>query len=123
MQNVIFYTLLVFLSLAIGLVGNGALVFFLPLLLFTGYGLKDAVAITLLVSVIPTNIISAWMYYEQSNINLLSIISIVIVMVIGSTIGAWIGSKNLVPERFIRYVYTLMVVCLAVYLVIKINDV
>ena len=87
-------------GLSMGIVGVGAGMLTIPLLIYTGLTMKQSVGISLIMQLLPQSLPGVIMYYKNGAINL-SIILIAMFVVIGSLVGIYMGSY-LVHNDFVN---------------------
>lgn len=87
-------------GLSMGIVGVGAGMLTIPLLIYTGLTMKQSVGISLIMQLLPQSLPGVIMYYKNGAINL-SVILIAMFVVIGSLVGIYMGSY-LVHNDFVN---------------------
>lgn len=108
LQYLIYFLIGTISGLSMGIVGVGAGMLTIPLLIYTGLTMKESVGISLIMQLLPQSLPGVIMYYKNSAINL-SIILIAMFVVIGSLVGIYIGSY-LVHNDFVnlKSMYTIL---------------
>jgi uncharacterized protein len=95
----------------IGLMGIGAGVIMIPLLISTGLSIKNAVAIGLFLQVIPQTLPAIYMHYKNKTLPL----KIAIIVTISSIFGIILGTKFLINEIIpLFYIYLLLSILLLI---------
>jgi uncharacterized protein len=94
------YLLIGILSgVSMGIIGVGAGMLTIPLLLYTGLSVQEAVATSLIIQLLPQSLPGVMLYWNKKVINL-KLIIISAFLLIGSLIGIYIGSylvtKNII---------------------------
>lgn len=86
----------------VGIIGVGAGLITIPALIYAGCTIKQAVAVSLIIQMIPQTIPAVYLNYSN-NIIKKSIIYITILIlcgsIIGTTIGAYINTKHLISNQ------------------------
>ena len=118
--DIVVYLLIgTFTGITIGLVGIGAGILFIPLLVSYGIPVKAAVAVGLALQVVPQSLPGLYLYYKKGLVN----IPVIIWCIIGSTIGIFIGSylstKGYISELWIYRILFFIVLFTAIYIGIK----
>ena len=93
---------------SMGIVGVGAGMLTIPLLIYSGLTMKQSVGISLIMQLLPQSLPGVIMYYKNGAINL-SVILIAMFVVIGSLVGIYMGSY-LVHNDFVnlKSMYTIL---------------
>lgn len=91
-----FYVLIYFLigtlsGVSMGIIGVGAGMITIPLLIYTGLNIKQAVGISLIMQLLPQSLPGVMMYYKNGYIDT-SLIIIALIVVLGSLLGIFTGS-------------------------------
>jgi len=87
-------------GISMGIVGVGAGMLTIPLLIYTGLTIKESVGISLIMQLLPQSLPGVIMYYKNGAINLPTII-IAMFVVIGSLVGIYFGAF-LVHNNFVN---------------------
>jgi len=77
-------------GISMGVVGMGAGILTIPFLIYTGLELKQAVAIALIIQLLPQSLPGVYSFYKKGYINY-SILFISLLVLIGSLVGIQIG--------------------------------
>ncbi len=87
----IIYLIIGFISgISMGIVGVGAGILTIPFLIYTGLQLKQAVAIALIIQLLPQSLPGVYSFYKKGYINY-TILFISLLVLIGSLIGIQLG--------------------------------
>lgn len=91
-----FYVLIYFLigtlsGVSMGIIGVGAGMVTIPLLIYTGLNIKQAVGISLIMQLLPQSLPGVMMYYKNRYIDTY-LITIAMIVVLGSLFGIFTGS-------------------------------
>jgi len=91
-------------GLFLGMVGIGAALFTIPVLIMTGLTINEATIVALIIQLLPQTIPGIIMYYNQKMIKL-DIVYISLLILIGSFFGVYLGTtltlKNYISKRFL----------------------
>lgn len=99
--QIILYFLIGALSgISMGIVGVGAGMLTVPLLIYSGLTLQESVGISLIMQLLPQSLPGVILYYNKGSITYLTII-IALFVVFGSLLGIYLGSY-LVNNNFIN---------------------
>jgi len=98
-------------GVSIGIIGIGAGVLLMPMLVFLGVPIKSSVAIGLALQLVPQSFPGLWLYYKNGHLN----IKIALLVIFGSLIGTTYGSY-LVNYKFIdeNHIYILLFIMLLI---------
>lgn len=78
-------------GVSMGIIGVGAGIITIPLLIYTGLNIKHAVGISLIMQLLPQSLPGVMLYYKNGYIDTSSI-TISMIIVLGSLLGIFIGS-------------------------------
>mgnify|MGYP006107406935 CR=1 FL=1 len=109
-MNPLIYILIgIFSGINMGIVGIGAGILLIPLLVSTGVSIQTAVATGLVLQMVPQSLPGVWLYYKRGFLDWW----LSLYIIIGSTIGIYIGAY-LVNNDFIggKTIYKLLFVIL-----------
>ena len=87
-------------GLSMGIVGVGAGMLTIPLLIYTGLTIKQSVGISLIMQLLPQSLPGVMLYYKKGAINIPTIL-IAMFVVLGSLVGIYVGSY-LVHHNYIN---------------------
>ena len=87
-------------GLSMGIVGVGAGMLTIPLLIYTGLTIKQSVGISLIMQLLPQSLPGVMLYYKKGAINNPTIL-IAMFVVLGSLVGIYVGSY-LVHHNYIN---------------------
>ena len=91
-------------GLFLGMVGIGAALFTIPVLIMTGLTINESTIVALIIQLLPQTIPGIIMYYNQKMIKL-DIVYISLLILIGSFFGVYLGTtltlKNYISKRFL----------------------
>jgi len=106
-------------GITIGLVGIGAGVIMIPLLIHNGMTIRQAVASGLVLQLVPQSIFGVIEYYKKGDVKIYETIMIII----GSTLGIYIGSilstRNYISEQNIYLLLSIILIITGTYMFFK----
>ena len=106
-------------GITIGLVGIGAGVIMIPLLIYNGMTIKQAVAAGLVLQLVPQSIFGVIEYYKAGDVKIYETIMIII----GSTLGIYLGSilstRNYISEQNIYLLLSIILIITGFYIFFK----
>jgi uncharacterized protein len=88
-------------GITIGLVGIGAGVIMIPLLVSSGLTIQQAVAIGLVLQAVPQSLPGVYLHYKNNTLPIRTSIFVVIGSLIGITIGTVILTKRMIPDKYL----------------------
>ena len=107
----IIYALIGILSgISMGIIGIGAGVITLPLLLATGMNIKKAVGCILLMQLLPQSLAGVLIYHNDKNIEYTSAFIVILGSVIGIIIGAYMVSNDIISETLTYKLLTIIMI-------------
>ena len=111
----IIYALIGMLAgISMGIIGIGAGVITLPLLLATGMNIKKAVGCILLMQLLPQSLAGVLIYHKDKNIDYTSSLIVISGSVLGIIIGAYMVSSNIISESFTYKLLTIVLICTSI---------
>ena len=111
----IIYALIGMLAgISMGIIGIGAGVITLPLLLATGMNIKKAVGCILLMQLLPQSLAGVLIYHKDKNIEYTSSLIVIAGSVLGIIIGAYMVSSNIISESFTYKLLTIVLICTSI---------
>ena len=119
----ILYLIIGLLSgLFLGMIGIGAGLFTIPILIMTGLTINEAVITALIIQLLPQTIPGVIMYYNEKMIKL-DIVYISLIILIGSFFGVYLGTtltlKNYISKRFLYRFLVITLLISALYISYK----
>jgi uncharacterized protein len=107
----IIYALIGILAgISMGIIGIGAGVITLPLLLATGMNIKKAVGCILLMQLLPQSLAGVLIYHKDKNIDYTSSLIVILGSVLGIIIGAYMVSSNIISETLTYKLLTIVLI-------------
>ena len=111
----IIYALIGILAgISMGIIGIGAGVITLPLLLATGMNIKKAVGCILLMQLLPQSLAGVLIYHKDKNIDYTSSFIVIAGSVLGIIIGAYMVSLNIISESLTYKLLTIVLICTSI---------
>ena len=112
----------------VGIVGIGAGVILMPMLLAYGFTLTQAVAAGLFLQVVPQSLPGLWVYWKHGEVRMWECIVLAVASALGMLGGAWMANKGWLSKRTLYWIlFTLMALSTAYvfcrYLWLGIGDV
>lgn len=102
-----------------GIIGVGAGMITIPLLIYTGLSVKQSVAISLIMQLLPQSLPGVLMYYNENYITY-KILFISLFIVLGSFVGIYLGSylvlEKLVNEDISYIILSLLLILSGIYI-------
>ena len=123
MLTIISYICIGILSgISMGVIGIGAGLITIPLLIYSGLTIQQAVSIGLIIQIIPQTLPATIIYYRNGVINkfiLWITFFIIIGNIIGTSLGAYLVTYNYLSKKII-YRFLIMIVFISnIYLYVK----
>lgn len=103
-------------GLLLGTTGVGAGAVMLGLLILIGFTIKQAIASSLLIQLIPITIVAVYLYHKEGHLRIKDTLWIAVFAFIGTTIGAWVVSKNWVKAGYIELMVGTLTIALGIYM-------
>ena len=99
-RMIIYFLIGALSGISMGIVGVGAGMLTIPLLIYTGLTLQESVGISLIMQLLPQSLPGVMLYYNNGQITYITAI-IALFVVIGSLLGIYLGSY-LVNNNYIN---------------------
>lgn len=99
-QMIIYFLIGALSGISMGIVGVGAGMLTIPLLIYSGLTLQESVGISLIMQLLPQSLPGVMLYYNNGKITYITTI-IALFIVIGSLLGIYLGSY-LVNNHYIN---------------------
>ena len=106
----------VFSGYFIGLVGIGAGVVMIPLLLYNGFTIQQAVASGLFLQLVPQTLPSLYMYYKTNHFLLWESVALAVGSLIGTCIGSYCATKGYITQKQLYIILCALLMVTAVYI-------
>ena len=114
MITLLAYTLVV--SIITGIFGIGTGLLLVPVLLHFNFTFQQAIAISLLLQTIPNSFPGVYMYWKEGQLPVKTGLLIAFMAGIGIFIGSYIGSKKLIPQKYLNRSFVAIAFIIATYL-------
>ena len=104
---------------SMGIIGVGSGLLTIPALVFTGLSLQQSVGISLIIQLLPQSFPGAYMYYKKGHVNkkILLITAIVLIgSLVGTTIGAYLVTKDYISQQFTYRILTVLLFISSLYI-------
>ena len=105
-----------FVGVLTGMIGIGGGVIILPVLVFFGFSIPEAVAISLFINMLPNALPGVILYYNSGHLRLKPALIISLATCIGICIGSWIGVNKKIPDIYTYRIFTLIIFLLSLYM-------
>lgn len=102
-------------GLSMGIIGIGAGIITIPLLVLSGLNLRTAVGCSLVMQLLPQTLPAVMIYHEKKYINYYFSILVVLGSLLGTYLGAYLVSNNYISEEFSHKVIAILLVIITVY--------
>lgn len=102
-----------------GIIGMGAGVITVPLLVYTGMNIRNAVGASLLMQLLPQSIAGVWLYHTRGYIDYIPSLWLIFGSFVGILFGSYLVTMDLITERT---TYKMITYLLIVITCIFIND-
>ena len=103
----------------IGLVGIGAGVIMIPMLLYTGFTLQQAVAAGLFLQLIPQSLPAVYMYYKTNNFLFWESLVLVFGSLAGTLVGAYQASHGWLSRKTLYVILFILMMISSVYVLLR----
>ena len=108
--HIIYALIGILAGISMGIIGIGAGVITLPLLLATGMNIKKAVGCILLMQLLPQSLAGVLIYHNDKNIEYTSAFIVILGSVIGIIIGAYMVSNDIISETLTYKLLTIVMI-------------
>lgn len=114
-MNAIIYILIgLFTGTTIGIVGIGAGILLIPLLISSGLSVQTAVATGLALQVVPQSLPGLILYHRKGHVNWWVSLYVIIGSLLGITIGAYLVNNEYIDEKGIyKLLFITLLLCTA----------
>lgn len=109
----------VFSGYFIGLVGIGAGVVMIPLLLYNGFTIQQAVASGLFLQLIPQTLPSLYMYYKSNHFLLWESVALAVGSLIGTMIGSYYATNGFITQKQLYIILCVLLTITVIYIYYK----
>lgn len=102
-----------------GIIGMGAGVITVPLLVYTGMNIRNAVGASLLMQLLPQSIAGVWLYHTRGYIDYIPSLWLIFGSFVGILFGSYLVTMDVITEKT---TYKMITYLLIVITCIFIND-
>ena len=103
----------------IGLVGIGAGVIMIPLLLYNGFTIQQAVASGLFLQLIPQTLPSLYLYYKSNHFLLWESVALAVGSLIGTLLGSYYATNGYLTQKQLYGVLCVLLIITSIYIFYK----
>jgi len=104
-------------GISMGIIGMGAGVITVPLLVYNGMTMKEAVGASLLMQLLPQSLPGVVMYHNRGHINIMNSLYVILGSLIGIIIGAGLVMYDIISERMTCKILTVaMIIITSVFI-------
>lgn len=107
-------------GISVGILGIGAGVIMIPLLINAGLTIKQAIAVGLVLQVVPQSLPGVIMHYRNGTLPIKESVYVVLGSGIGIAIGTYILTSKIIPDE--KYLYAslcILIIAIAIYIWFK----
>ena len=115
-NDIILLIFAIFVGILTGIIGIGGCIILVPFLIYLNFTIQQSVAITLFLNTIPNALPALYLYYNKGHFLLKPAIICAIGSIIGMILGGYIGSKKLIPDKYIYRFYTFLLFWITIYM-------
>lgn len=111
MVNYVLYILIgVLAGIFMGMIGMGAGIITVPLLIYTGMGLHNAVGASLLMQLLPQSLPGVLLYHHKGYINYRDSLLVIFGSLLGIGVGSYLIVKEYIKEKMAYKILTYMMI-------------
>ena len=107
-------------GISMGIIGVGAGMITIPLLIYTGLTVKQAVGISLIMQLLPQSLPGVMLYYKNKDITA-RVFILALYVVLGSLIGIYVGAylvqKDYVTEKIMYTLLSILLISSGLYII------
>lgn len=101
----------------VGLLGMGVII--IPLLVQSGLSIQQAVAIGLVLQVIPQSLPGVIMHYKNKTLPVIESVYVVIGSIVGIMLGTYVLTSGMIPDRYLYGILSILMIVIAVHIWVK----
>ena len=116
MLNLLYLFIGIITGVSIGIVGIGAGVLLIPLLIASGLTIHNAIATGLALQVVPQSLPGLWLYHKKGHLNIVASIYIIIGSLLGITLGAYLVNEHYINEKNMYRMLFVFLFCSTLYI-------
>ena len=111
MVNYVLYILIgICAGIFMGMIGMGAGIITVPLLIYTGMGLHNAVGASLLMQLLPQSLPGVLLYHHKGYINYRDSLLVILGSLVGIGVGSYLIVKEYITEKMAYKILTYMMI-------------
>ena len=115
MRKELIYIMIGLISgISTGIIGIGAGILTNPLLIYSGMSLHTAVGCSLVMQLLPQSLPGVLLYNSKNYINWIDSIVVVIGSSIGIFIGSWLATNNYISEKIAYKIMTILLIVISI---------
>ncbi len=112
MTPIIYILIGLITGISIGIVGIGAGILLMPLLIYSGLTIHKAVAIGLALQLVPQSLPGLWLYHNKGHFDWKLSLYVIFGSLIGITLGAYLVNNNYINEKLMyRLLFFILFIC------------
>jgi len=115
-NDIILLIFAIFVGILAGIIGIGGGIILVPFLIYFNYTIQQAVAISLFLNTIPNALPALYLYYNNGHFLLRPAIICALGSITGMFFGGYIGSKKIIPDKYIYRFYSALLILMSFYL-------
>ena len=116
-MNTTLYILIgIITGISIGIVGIGAGILLMPLLISSGVSIHTAVATGLALQLIPQSLPGLWLYHRKGHVDWWLSLYVILGSALGIYIGAYLVNHDYIKERLMYRILFIILVLSSIYI-------
>lgn len=117
MLEILTFILIGFITgISIGVVGIGAGIMLMPMLIASGMSIQSAVACGLALQLVPQSLPGLYLYHKKGHFELLTSLYIIIGSLLGVTLGAYLVNSGYINEQMMYDLLFTMLIASTIYI-------
>mgnify|MGYP006121422013 FL=1 len=105
-------------GILMGVVGIGGGALLIPMLMMLGSSIKEAIAMSLVLQMVPQTLPGVYLYYKQGYVKIYKSIALIIGSVIGVFIGSYLVVNNFISEKIMLYTLGVCLLVIGIIMII-----
>jgi len=105
-------------GILMGVVGIGGGALLIPMLMMLGLSIKEAIAMSLVLQMVPQTLPGVYLYYKQGYVKIYKSIALIIGSVIGVFIGSYLVVNNFISEKIMLYTLGVCLLVIGIIMII-----
>lgn len=107
----------IFIGINMGILGIGGGMLLIPMLVWYGFTLQEAVAASLILQLLPQTFPGVYAYHRKGLIRWRESLYVVLGSLIGVAFGSYIGSKKLIKEVYLYRALIVFMIISIIYII------